>query len=128
MAHLEYHNNTVDLTNLFYQSHSDLIRNICIELDQVDKIQELQDKFLNKLKLKAKKDPDRPKKAKTSYIFFCDEMRKNNKEEKMSVAEQSKKFGALWQNISSKDKNQYIVMAEKDKLRYEEEMEKYSYV
>ena len=128
MAHLEYHNNTVDLTNLFYQSHADLIRNICIELEQVDKIQELQDKFLNKLKLKAKKDPDRPKKAKTSYIFFCDEMRKTNKEKKMSVAEQSKKFGALWQNISSKDKNQYIVMAEKDKLRYEEEMQNYSYV
>lgn len=128
MAHLEYHNNTVDLTNLFYQSHSDLIRNVCIELEQVDKIQELQDKFLNKLKLKAKKDPDRPKKAKTSYIFFCDEMRKTNKQEKMSVAEQSKKFGALWQKISSKDKNQYIVMADKDKLRYEEEMQNYSYV
>ena len=56
MAHLEYHNNLVDLTESFYQSHSDLIRNVCIELDQVDKIKELQDKFLNKLKLKAKKE------------------------------------------------------------------------
>ena len=126
MAHLEYHNNLVDLTESFYQSHSDLIRNVCIELDQVDKIKELQDKFLNKLKLKAKKDPNRPRRAKTSYIFFCDEMRKD-KTAPTSVSEQSKKFGALWQAIKEKDKKKYIEMADKDKLRYEEEMQNYSY-
>lgn len=126
MAHLEYHNNIVDLTESFYQSHFDLIRNVCIELDQVDKIKELQDKFLNKLKLKAKKDPDRPKRARTSYIFFCDEMRKD-KTAPASVAEQSKKFGALWQLIKDPEKKIYIEMADKDKLRYEEEMQSYSY-
>lgn len=126
MAHLEYHNNIVDLTESFYQSHFDLIRNVCIELDQVDKIKELQDKFLNKLKLKAKKDPDRPKRARTSYIFFCDEMRKD-KTGPASVAEQSKKFGALWQLIKDPEKKKYIEMADKDKLRYEEEMQSYSY-
>lgn len=126
MAHLEYHNNLVDLTELYYQSHSELIRNVCIELDCVDKIKDLQDKFLNKLKLKAKKDPARPKRAKSSYIFFCDEMRKGIKTP-ISMSEQSKQFGAQWQVIKESEKQKYIEMADKDKLRYEEEMQNYSY-
>lgn len=135
MAHLEFHNHYVDLSTIFYQSHADLLRNICIELNAVDKVKELEEKFLDKLKVKSKKDPLKPKKGKTSYMFFCDFLRKNpnskmlkNEDIKMlKISEQSKKFGNIWQNLSEKDKQQFIDLAEADKNRYEEEMQDYAY-
>lgn len=130
MAHIEYHNNLVELTQTFYQSHLDLIRTICIELEQVDKIKELQEKFLDKNKIKAKKDPNRPNRAKTSYLFFCEEMRTKKEEfnfETNSISEQSKLFGSLWQKISKEEKQKYTTLAENDKIRYEEEMQNYTY-
>ena len=58
MAHLEFHNNLVDISTVFYQSHADLIRNICIELDAVDRVKEFEEKYLDKkLKLKPKNCP-----------------------------------------------------------------------
>lgn len=130
MAHLEFHNHYVDLSTIFYQSHVDLLRNICIEFNAVDKFEELEQKFLDKLKVKAKKDPLKPKKGKTSYMFFCDEMRANDKKNDIkliSISEQSKKFGKAWQALNEDEKQKYIDLAEGDKGRYEDEMKNYAY-
>ena len=42
MSHLKYHNKLIELSNVFYESHCELITSICIELEQPDKIKELQ--------------------------------------------------------------------------------------
>ena len=85
MAHLEFHNNLVDISTVFYQSHADLIRNLCIELDAVDRVKEFEEKYLDKkLKLKPKKDPKKPKKPKTSYMFYCEHLRNDPKIQKES--------------------------------------------
>ena len=129
MAHLEYHNNFVDLHNLWYKSHSDIIRNICLELDSLDRVKEFEEKFLNKFKLKPKKDPNKPKKAKTSYMYLCEDMRIKLKEElvKLNIPQQSKKFSEIWKNLDEDSKTKYIDLSNNDKNRYEEQISKYIY-
>lgn len=74
MSSMLFHNDTRELNLLWYNSHKNLITSICIELGQVDKIEELSQKFLGMpLKIKALKDPNKPKRAKTSYLYFCEE-------------------------------------------------------
>ena len=132
MAHLEFHNNLVDISTVFYQSHADLIRNLCIELDAVDRVKEFEEKYLDKkLKLKPKKDPKKPKKPKTSYMFYCEYLRNDSKIQKelkeLKMSDQSKKFGTMWSNLKEKEKQKFIDLAESDKSRYEEEMQNYAY-
>jgi len=132
MAHLEFHNNLVDISTVFYQSHADLIRNLCIELDAVDRVKEFEEKYLDKkLKLKPKKDPKKPKKPKTSYMFYCEHLRNDSKIQKelkeLKMSDQSKKFGTMWGNLKEKEKQKFIDLAESDKSRYEEEMQNYAY-
>jgi len=125
MSHLKYHNNLVNLNDLFYQSHADLIKHICIELGEETRISELQEKYLDKLKLKARKDPDKPKRPKTSYMFFCQDNRKKILEDnpKILLASQSKLLGDLWKGCIAREK--FEDQAQSDKTRYEEEMSEY---
>ena len=127
MSHLKYHNNLVDVINTFYDSHLDLIRNICNDLGQPEKIKEMEEKYLDDTtKIKAKKDPHKPRRPKTSYLFFCDEKRKeimtNNPNDKLS--EVSKKLGELWKTT---DHQPYIDKSNEDKLRYKAEIDKYKF-
>ena len=41
MAHLTFHNDTVSLQHLWFESHKNLIATVCINLGQHDKIGEL---------------------------------------------------------------------------------------
>ena len=127
MSHLKYHNNLVDIVNTFYDSHLDLIRNICNELGHPDKIKEMEEKFLDDTnKLKAKKDPLKPKRPKSSYLFFCDEMRPILMKEtpKSNLSEISKKLGKLWQEC---DKSKYLNKSIDDKDRYKSQIDDYKY-
>ena len=128
MSHLKYHNKLIELSNVFYESHCELITSICMELEQPDKIKELQAKFLDKIKLKAKVDPERPKKAKTSYMYFCQAERENILKDNPNIllGEQSKKLGEKWSSLDSENKQKFIDKAEEDKSRYEEELEDYN--
>tara|TARA_B100000674_G_C37879030_1_gene933385 strand:+ start:1044 stop:1472 length:429 start_codon:yes stop_codon:yes gene_type:complete len=128
MSHLEYYNNLANITDIFYDSHCALIEKVCIELNQKDRIEELCDKFLDKsVKLKAKKDPNKPKKAKTSYMFFTNEKRKDvqDKYPELKMGDISKKLGELWKEISEEDKEKYRELSDHDRNRYEEELEQY---
>ena len=126
MSHLKYHNNLVELINTFYDSHLDLIRNICNDLGQPDKIKEMEEKYLDSTnKLKAKKDVNKPKKAKTSYLFFCEEMRGKLMSEnpKANLSEISKKLGLLWKDC---DRTKYTEKADLDQDRYKKEISEYN--
>jgi hypothetical protein len=102
-------------------------------LGQVDKIEELSQKFLGMpLKIKALKDPNKPKRAKTSYLYFCEEKRppifaeyrKNN--QKIIIGDVAKQLSKLWNNITEEDKLTYIALSETDRQRYLDEMEVYA--
>jgi arsenate reductase-like glutaredoxin family protein len=58
---------------------------------------------------KAKKEPGEPKKAKSAYMFFCDDERKKLKEENpdMVFAEVNKALGDRWRQLSDEDKKPY---------------------
>jgi hypothetical protein len=79
-------------------------------------------KIKNKLK-----DPNAPKRAKTSYIIFTCENREKMKKKypQLSMIEINKKLSALWRNLSDDKKNSYKEKSEIDKQRYNEELSKY---
>ena len=131
MANIVFNNNTCGLNDLFYDSHAQLLRMVALELGAEDKLEYLQEKLKGKkMKIKKQKNPYAPKKAKTSYFFFCDEHRTNliskykkqnkGKQDKNMMGNVAKQLGELWSNC--KDKERYVIMSTKDKERYESEM------
>merc|ERR1712223_477487 len=78
---------------------------------------------------KAAKDPNKPKEAKSPFIFFNAEfslkIREENPDSHMTVREVAKAVSAKWQSLTDQEKQKYIQMAEKDKIRHEEEMKTY---
>lgn len=128
MQSLSNYNYLIQLNEVFYESHSDLIQNICMELNCPDKIEELTEMFLNKQKFKVKKDPMCPKKAKTSYMFFCRDNRDKILKENPNIllGEQSKLLSKLWKEINPEDRLKYIEISNVDKQRYLDEKQEYS--
>merc|ERR1712010_284400 len=108
MAHLAYHNMTVLINNTVYDSHKDLIQKVVKEMGgDSAKTDELVKKFLDKADLKAKKDPNKPKRPKSGFLLFCDDERqkliekekKNLKGGKFSLGVVQKKLGELWKKL-----------------------------
>lgn len=130
---LLFHNNTVSLYDNWYESHASLLRAVCLELGHSDKINELMEKFVGeKMKMKAKKNKNMPKKAKSAYFFYCDEKRpallENEKKKggKVNIGVVAKELGKMWQKLSADKKKKYEKMNLKDKERYEKEMAEFT--
>ena len=131
MASNHYFNNLVSVNDIFYASHSDLLDRICIRLGAEDRADELREELLdNKFKLKAKKDPNKPKRAANPYTFFSKEYRetykKKNNGAKINFTEMNKTLGEAWRKLSDKKKKKYNDLAEKDRERYQADMEQYN--
>ena len=132
MTSTMFHNDTASLNDLWYESHKNLIASVCISLKKEKEIGRLVDELLGKkMKTKKLKDPNKPKRAKSGYLYFCDEKREGIMEslkggkEGISISVISKKLGSLWKKLDNKDK--YNKLAEEDKERYEQEMENYNH-
>jgi len=133
MANLRFHNDTASLNHLWYESHKNLITSLCIEFDKTDDIDAMIAKFLcDPNKMKALKDPNKPKRAKSAYLFYCADHRPKileklrKKKQKINIAEVSKKLGAMWGTLDEKAKTPYKKKAQKDRNRYKDEMEQYN--
>ena len=133
MTSILFHNDTRELNLLWYNSHKNLITSLCIELGKVDKIAEMSEKFLGApLKIKALKDPAKPKRAKTSYLYFCEEKRPpilaeyRKKNQKIIIGDVAKQLSKKWSKLSEKDKAPYVALSEADKQRYLDAMEAYA--
>jgi len=133
MAHLPFHNDTVSLNHLWYESQKNMIATVCIKLGQHDKIEELTTTLLgDPLKIKAMKDPARPKRPTSGYLYFCQDARpkimtkmsKNNK--KLVLGDIAKVLGKDWKSLSESKRKVYDEKSKKDKERYSEEMEEYN--
>lgn len=125
----KFHNNSVDLNQLWYQSHKELIRGIAIELNSKDKIDELTEKFLGtQIKIKKFRDPNEPKKPKTGFQFFCDEFRPKIKEDnpELKLGGIMKELGKLWKTYSDEQKEQYVEKYNEAKYNYEAKLDEYN--
>jgi hypothetical protein len=82
-------------------------------------------------KQRVKKDKNAPKNPTTMYQIFCKEKREELKKNKdIPAKEITKKLGEIWKTFKDDKKNQKIMekwqtMIEKDKVRFEKEMEEY---
>ena len=127
MAHLPDYTIRKDISDMIYNNKKELIKNIAAELGKMDQADYLIDKYLdNTIKLKAKRDPAKPKNPKSGYNIFSDEHREavKAKHPNYTMGDFSKHFGKEWKDLKNKDK--YYQLAEKDKERYREEMIKYN--
>jgi ABC-type transporter MlaC component len=109
------------------KSHESIIRNVCYELNVQD--QEVVNDLVKKLldtsfsSVKAKKDPNRVKRAKSGYLFFCDEKRKDIQlaNPGKNMGDISKILGKLWKEVTEEDRQKYNDLHEEDVQRYEDE-------
>ena len=127
MSALDYYNTVRDINEMIYENDVRLIEKICIELDQIDRIDELKEKYLDDAhtKLKAKRDPNKPKRPLSSYVLFCNDMREELKEKhpELTFGEMNKALGKKWKEYENKEK--YDTLAEEHKIIYQEELEEY---
>ena len=133
MSSFMFHNNTASLNDLFYESHASVLKMVAMELGASDKIPELMEKILgNKLKIKAPKDPNKPKRAKTAFMFYCEQYRpallekEKKKGEKVNIGNIAKALGKSWKKLKDGDKGKWNTLALADKERYEKEIAEYN--
>mmetsp|Transcript_1536 Transcript_1536/g.4559 ORF Transcript_1536/g.4559 Transcript_1536/m.4559 type:complete len:165 (-) Transcript_1536:419-913(-) len=71
-------------------------------------------------KVKAKKDPNAPKKPSGAYIWFCNDRRPAIKADhpEWGIGEIGKELGNIWKTLSDSDKKPFVKKAEEDKERY----------
>ena len=77
---------------------------------------------------KTKKDPNKPKGAKTAFMFFVEAERVRRPPpagEKHEFGLFTKSCGELWQQMSEDDKIPYQRKSDQDKVRHQREMENY---
>ena len=132
MSSYLFHNNTAGLNDLWFESHSSLLKMLCMELGATDRIEELSQKYLGeKLKIKAPKDPNKPKRAKSAFMFYCDKHRpkliaEQKAKGKVAIGEVAKTLGANWKKLKDSQKKPFDALAAKDKERYEKAIAEYN--
>ena len=121
---MDFHNTCANLMKTMYTSNERLIIQICDELGQADKADSMIEKYLCKdfIKIKQMRDPSKPKKPKTSYMFYCAEMRASvtKKNPTAKMGEMSKILGMMWNKLKPEDKTKYEKMADDEKETYNE--------
>ncbi len=123
----EFNNSTIDFNVVWYNSHKSLIKKIAKELGAVDKQDELIEKFIGKpLKIKKQKDPEKPTKPKSSFLYFCDKHRSKvkSKHPEMKMGDIMKELGVMWKNC--KKKEPFEKLAKKARDEYDEKLEEYN--
>jgi len=76
---------------------------------------------------KRKRDPARPKRAMTPFLYYACEQRNILKQngDKMTLPDQSRHIAILWKDVSDEDKTKYVEQSDIDKARYRDEMSRY---
>tara|TARA_Y100000996_G_C22019656_1_gene436209 strand:+ start:92 stop:520 length:429 start_codon:yes stop_codon:yes gene_type:complete len=133
MAQTQFQDNQAMLNTLFYESHKSVVERVCMALGQTEKSEEMVELLLGeKVKMKFKKDPNKPKKPKSGFLFFCDEHRpkmiesQKKKNKKVVIGDIAKELGKKWKKLSDSQRGKYNAMNEKDKERYSKEIENYN--
>jgi hypothetical protein len=93
------------------------------------KNQQLLIKTIKKTNIKIK-DPNKPKRGKSGFLYFCEENRCKIKSQnpELSVKEIVSKLGQLWQYLKKTNKDEikrYEDLSVSDRIRYKNEMKVY---
>lgn len=127
-----YFNNTNELSALWYESHASVVKRVCMELGQNDNMNDVVEKILGpRPKIKKMKDPNKPKKAKTAFMFYCDAHRpalmkaQKEKQGKINIGEIAKELGKKWKALTDKDKKPFNSNAAKSKVEQQQKMKVY---
>ena len=127
-----YFNNANELSALWYESHASVVKRVCMELGQTDNMNDVVEKILGpRPKIKKKKDPNKPKKAKTAFMFYCDAHRpalmkaQKEKQGKINIGEIAKALGKKWKALTDKDKKPFNSKAVKSKVEQQQKMKVY---
>jgi len=85
------------------------------------------EKKAGKKRTKKEKDPDKPKRPKSSYLYFVMDERPAlaKKYPGEGITDIAKRLGKEWKKKSPSEKKKYETKAAKDKERYLKEMKKY---
>jgi hypothetical protein len=133
MASEQFQDNASMFSSMFYESHKQIVERVCMALGKTEKTQEVIELLLGeKTKLKFKKDPNKPKKPKSGFLFFCDKERgklidnEKKKNKKVVIGNIAKELGKMWKKLSQNEKNKYGEMKNKDQVRYITELEAYN--
>ena len=124
---LDFHNSTVDFNAQLYSSHKSLIKKVAKELGAHDKLDELIEKFLGPpLRIKKRKDPNKPTKPKSSFLYFCDKHRSKvrSKNPNMKMGEIMKELGVMWGKC--KKKEPFETLAKKAREECDDKLAEYS--
>jgi len=78
-----------------------------------------------KKQVKPVKDPDKPRGAMSSYMYFCKDYRSKNKNNALSVIEAGAQQGAEWRSLPAAKRAKYDKLALQDRERHSAEMAKY---
>ncbi|CAM9575729.1 unnamed protein product [Ascophyllum nodosum] len=72
----------------------------------------------------SKKDPNRPKRNRSSYIIFCNERRNSLRETMPGVTtmDTGRLLGETWRSLPEDEKQRYTQKAQEDRERYEREL------
>jgi len=78
-------------------------------------------------KAPKEKDPYAPKKSLSGYLLFSNEKSAEVRQSEPDIKprEVMERLGALWRQLSDEQKSVYLQVAERDKLRYDRELEVY---
>ena len=131
MSTNDCYNNVRTVSEILIQRELELVRQVCHFLDCVDKVEDAQQHFiysdLVKKCLKTKKDVNAPKKPRSSYIMYCNSIRKEVTETHptLKMHEISKKLSERWNGITDEVKKKFQEDAEKDRERYKTEHDVY---
>ena len=81
-----------------------------------------------KKKTRKKKDPDRPKRATTAYMVFCNRHRKRVTEAnaELKPKDVTTQLADLWKEVTDAEKQECEKVAAEDKVRHETEMAAYN--
>lgn len=78
------------------------------------------------IKIKKLKDPNAPKKPKNGYMLFCQDFVNSNKVNTTNLVELSREQSRCWKELEEIKKQEYLDIAERQKVLYEEELKKYN--
>ncbi|KAJ6238044.1 high mobility group protein dsp1 [Anaeramoeba flamelloides] len=84
-------------------------------------------KLLSGLKTR-KKDPNKPKRVRTSYQFYSSAVWKDVKNEypDYGTGGISKEIGKRWRRLPEKEKEKYVRKSDQDKIRFEKELKEFN--
>jgi len=88
----------------------------------------VEDRRLNKKYMKKHRDPEQPKRARGSFVFFTFDMRPKVMEEYPGIkfVDMGVVLGERWRALAVGEKGKYEEMAQEDKQRFNKQMEEYS--